>query len=189
MVYQKNEPEKWQSLAAPSVLMETVVGRICSERFRCLRTGAEGDFISFDLKNWVVVLAETPDGKLLVVRQFRHGARTMQWEIPGGCIDAGETDPAQAGIRELLEETGYAGEDARVIGDICPNPALQSNRCYTVLVRNVRKVSAPALEDTEDIETFAMTPGEILGMIRRGEFEHGIMLDSILFYLLEKEMI
>lgn len=181
------EQPTWESLSDPEVLLKTRVGSVLSERFRCLRTGAEGDFISFKFPDWVVVLAETPDDKLLIVRQYRHGSHSFQWEIPGGCIDASDPDPLSAGLRELKEETGYEGEDARILGSVCPNPALQSNLCYTVLVRNVRKTGPAQLEDTESLETCTMTLSEIQALIRSGEFAHGIMMDSILYYMLEKE--
>lgn len=183
----KQDQQTWESLSAPQVLMKTCVGSVLSERFRCLRTNAEGDFISFQFPDWVVVLAETPDHKLLIVRQYRHGAHAFYWEIPGGCIDAADPDPLAAGLRELKEETGYEGEDAVILGSVCPNPALQSNRCYTVYVRNVRKTCEPQLEATESLECSTMTLDEILALIRDGSFDHGIMMDSILYYMLEKE--
>lgn len=183
----EQDQKTWESLSEPEVLMETRVGKVLSERFRCIRTGAEGDFISFKFPDWVVVLAETPDDRLIVIRQFRHGSHSFQWEIPGGCIDASDPDPISAGLRELKEETGYEGENACLLGSVCPNPALQSNRCYTVLVRNVRKTGTAQLEDTESLETFTMTLSEIMDLIRDGSFDHGIMMDSILYYILEKE--
>src|SRR5258708_38698686 len=54
----------------------------------------------------VVVLPVLPDGRILMIRQYRHAARQSLWELVAGRIDAGES-PRKAAARELIEETGY----------------------------------------------------------------------------------
>src|SRR6201996_7621465 len=56
--------------------------------------------------NWVNAVAITEEGKVLMVRQYRHAAGIVSLEIPGGVID-GDEAPEAAMRRELLEETGY----------------------------------------------------------------------------------
>ena len=68
-----------------------------------------------------------------MVEQYRHGSNTVELEIPGGMMDPGDASPVETAVRELREETGYEGENARVFGRILPNPAIMSNVCYTVL--------------------------------------------------------
>src|SRR5450432_1853523 len=102
------------------------------------RTGKEHDFFILDSVNWVNVVAVTPDQQLVMVEQYRHGSNTVELEIPGGLMDAGETDPVATGVRELREETGYAGENPRLLGRIWANPAILSNITYTVLIENCR---------------------------------------------------
>ena len=76
------------------------------------RTGREHDFYVIDSVNWVNVIAVTPDEKLVMVEQYRHGSNTVELEIPGGMMDPGETLPLATGLRELREETGYEGSFA-----------------------------------------------------------------------------
>ena len=102
------------------------------------RTGKEHDFYVLDSVNWVNVLAVTPDQQLVMVEQYRHGSNTVELEIPGGMMDPGETDPVATAVRELREETGYEGENARLLGRIWSNPAILSNKTYTVLIENCR---------------------------------------------------
>ena len=83
------------------------------------RTGKEHDFFVLDSVNWVNVIAVTPDQKLVMVEQYRHGSNTVELEIPGGMMDPHETDPVATAVRELREETGYAGENAAPAG---PHP-------------------------------------------------------------------
>src|SRR2546425_8681059 len=93
------------------------------------RTGKEHDFYVLDSVDWVNVIAVTPDEQLVMVEQFRHGSNTVELEIPGGMMDKDETDPVMTGVRELREETGYAGKKARVLGKVLANPAIMSNSC------------------------------------------------------------
>jgi len=101
------------------------------------RTGKEHDFYVLDSVNWVNVVAVTPDQQLVMVEQYRHGSNTVELEIPGGMMDAGETDPVATAVRELREETGYEGDHARLLGRIHANPAILTNTCFTVLVEKL----------------------------------------------------
>ena len=128
-------------------------------------------------------IALTPAEELILIRQFRHGTRRTEWEVPGGCIDRSDSSPVAAGIRELREETGYAGENARIIGRVHPNPALQGNVCHTIRIDRVEKYSAPDLEATECIVTEAVPVKRVEEMIRSGEITHGLVLNALMFYL------
>ena len=71
--------------------------------------GKTHDFFVAHLADGVHAVAVTPDHQIVMVRQFRAGSRRDSLETPGGLLEAGE-DPCTAGARELLEETGYAGD-------------------------------------------------------------------------------
>ena len=176
--------DQWKSLEQKKEIFHTKVFALCSERFQCLRTGAELDFITITSCHWVNVIARTDEGKFLLIRQFRPGTMQVELEIPGGCIDPGDPDPESAAERELLEETGYAGENARIIGKVTPNPAIQGNLCYTVFIDHAKKISEPLLEDTECIETIEVSADELKEMIVSGEIRHGLVLNALFFHFL-----
>ena len=117
------------------------------------RTGREHDFFVLDCVNWVNVIALTPDGQLVLVEQYRQGSNTVELEVPGGVMDPGETDPVATAIRELREETGYEGGNARVLGRVLANPAIFNNHCYTVLIENCRLKHAVDFDSGEDLAT------------------------------------
>ncbi len=165
--------------------ISTHIGRVKSAQVTNVRSGNSATFYSFDLADWVNCIAVTDTDELVCIRQFRFGSRRMEFEIPGGAIEQGE-DPLVAGVRELLEETGYRGERARIIGEVRPNPAIQSNHCYTILVEGARKVADQSLDEMEDIEVCTYPVSRIEQMVTSGEITHGLVLNALMFYHLHK---
>jgi len=144
----------------------------------------EGEFFVLDTNDWVNVLALTPDDKIILVRQFRYGSKEQSLEPPGGVVEGGE-DPVVAGLRELREETGYVGEEPKLLGVVRPNAAILSNRCHVILVRNAQKTAALNFDQHEELVTELYPVKELKEMVRRGEITHSIGLNSIMMLLLE----
>src|SRR5258708_39899463 len=61
----------------------------------------------------VVVMPVLRDGRIILIRQYRHAARKFLWELVAGRMDPGES-VRQAAARELMEETGYRAKRVRV---------------------------------------------------------------------------
>jgi ADP-ribose pyrophosphatase len=146
------------------------------------RTGKEHDFYVLDSVNWVNVVAITPDRQLVMVEQYRHGSNTVELEIPGGMMDPEETDPVITGVRELREETGYAGSTARLLGCIHSNPAILSNKTYTVLVENCRLEHELEFDSGEDIITRLVPLDDIPRLVAEEKIGHSLVVVA-LYYL------
>ena len=117
------------------------------------RTAHVHDVVVIDCVNWVNVIAVTPDQQLVLIDQYRHGSDTVELEIPGGMMDATDASPIITAVRELREETGYEGENARILGQTYANPAIMSNTCYAVIVENCRCTHPLEWDHDEDLET------------------------------------
>ncbi len=178
-------PEGWQ-IDEPRTLFANPIMKMVTSKVRSGRTGKTQDFYRFEFPRWVNVIAVTAAGELVLIRQYRFGTDRMELEIPGGAVNDGES-PLTAGLRELLEETGYSGENSRIIGKICPNPAIQNNLCYTVLVENVRQIAEPKQDDMEDIEVLTLPREKVESLILDGNINHGLVLNGLMFFTLEMQ--
>jgi 8-oxo-dGTP pyrophosphatase MutT (NUDIX family) len=146
------------------------------------RTGKEHGFYVLESVNWVNVIAITPDQELVMVEQYRHGTNTVELEIPGGMMDPQETDPVATAVRELREETGYAGESARVLGRILSNPAILNNVTYTVLIENCRRQHEVEFDHGEDLETRLAPVSEIPRLVAEEKIGHSLVVVALYYF-------
>lgn len=147
-------------------------------------TGAEGTFSVVRSRDWVNVIALTPADSVVLIRQFRHGTREVTVEIPGGIVEPGEGF-VEAGRRELREETGYEADRWVELGFVEPNPAIQDNRCATVLALDARPTGVTAFDPGELIAVETAPLGAIAGMCARGEIRHALVVAAF-FALLNR---
>src|SRR5882724_792108 len=150
-------------------------------------TKKEHDFFIIDSVNWVNIVAVTPDHQLVMVEQYRHGSNTVELEIPGGMMDTKDPSPEFCGQRELREETGYEGANARLIGDVWANPAIMSNKCFTVLVENCRCVHPLEWDHAEELITTLVPLAELPKLVASGKIRHPLVVVALYhFELLQR---
>lgn len=150
-----------------------------------LANGTLLDATIFEFRMWANIVALTRDGKVVMVKQYRHGICDVLLEFPGGVVEDGE-DPQEGAKRELLEETGYTTSRMIQVARLYPNPALQTNALYCYLALDVEKTDEQALDAGEDIEVHLVPLDEVVEMAKRGDFPHALMtavLFSVLAYL------
>lgn len=134
---------------------------------------------------WVNVIAVTEDGLFVIVRQYRHGLRETRFELCAGVCEDGER-PLESAQRELLEETGYAGGDWKLLTVLSANSSTMTNLTYCYIANGVQKVSDQNLEDTEDIEVHLLSEEQVLGLLVEDEIKQSLMAAPLWKYFATK---
>lgn len=151
------------------------------------RTGQEHAFYVLDSPDWVNVIALTREGQAVMVEQFRHGTCSVDLEVPGGVMDPEDESPVATAIRELREETGYEGRNARVLGKIAPNPAIQGNTCHTILIEDCELAAGLDLDAGEDIQTRLVPADQLAGLVANGRIHHSLVAVAIFHFELWRQ--
>lgn len=178
-------PERWKRLECK---IEPLGGPFALRREIAFlpSRGVVHEFIVLESPDWVNVVAETERGTLVMVQQHRLGSDEVELEIPGGLIDPGDSDPLEAAQRELEEETGYRGSSWHRIGVVSPNPALQTNRCYTFLAKGCRPHGRPRPDAEESLDVVEIPFCSLKGLIQKGRIAHALALNGLFWYFLHK---
>jgi len=180
------QPAEW-ALLDDRLLTPCRVWDLRARRYRHPQRENDSEFYYIDSRDWVVVVARTLSGELILVRQFRCGSNALSWELPGGIIDSGE-DPVEAGLRELQEETGFVTSKGRYIGRCRPNPAILNNQCHIVFADEAElSPSGTNWDEHEEIEVRALPEGDVLEWARNYTIEHALALTALLYYQFFKD--
>lgn len=144
--------------------------------------GATHDFYRILSRDWVQIVALTPEREVVMVRQYRHGPSGFVLEIPGGLIDDGE-DPAAAAARECLEETGYRVDEIQSLGSLNPNPALHAHRLYAFHARDAMPAGQIQNTGTEQTEVELVPLDRLAEMLRAGRIDHALVASTLWRFL------
>jgi ADP-ribose pyrophosphatase len=128
----------------------------------------------------VVVLPLLADGRILLIRQYRHATRQFLWELVAGRMEPGE-NPRRAAARELIEETGFRAKHFRVFLDIFPTPGFLEERMYILLAQELTSGDAQP-EIDEKIISRAFTCSQLKQMIHRGKLRDAKSIAGLLYY-------
>ncbi len=146
-----------------------------------LPSGQEfGPYYVRESRGFAIVFALTPDERVVLVRQYKHGIGASVLELPAGAIEPDET-PETCARRELAEETGYAGDppELEFVGTYIFDPTSSTTRYHLYLARAARTVGPQSLDVTEDIAIEHATLPELRRYVRDGTIDVGIHIAAI----------
>jgi len=129
-----------------------------------------------------VVVAITPDEKILLVKQFRYAFEESVLELPAGKLDDAE-NPRKCAIRELAEETGYKAEKISKLGQIYTTPGFCDEVLHIFLAENLIPGEPAREEGEEDMQVVEFTLNEIKENIREGKIVDAKTISGIMMYM------
>ena len=127
-----------------------------------------GTWEVFRPEDAAAVLPVTPDGDVVLVRQFRAGARRPIEEIPAGLLDVEGEDPATCAARELFEETGFRPSSLEPLGAIHTSPGSSSELVHLFWARTS---AGPEREPEEGIEVVRRPFADAVAEARAGRID------------------
>ncbi len=158
-----------------------------SEKARNPRNGSLRDLVILDFPDWISVIPVTPDGDVVMVKQYRHGVKKVLLEIPGGLMDREDPSPEAAARRELAEETGYTSSLFTCIGSLYPQPAVQTNQYHIYLAEDAIKTTETRFDEGEDLELALVPLKRIPEMIASGEICHAMVVTAFYYLALHRK--
>ena len=127
------------------------------------------DFYVFEKKNVSVIVALDEDNNVLIKKEYRYPVDEFLYELPGGVIE--DDNALDTAKRELLEETGYESDEWIKLLSGYDYPTKDTNTVSIFLARNIKKVSAQKLEESEDIDFKLIPLEEAIGMCVSNEIK------------------
>jgi ADP-ribose pyrophosphatase len=137
-----------------------------------------------ELPTSATAVAITEEGKIILVKQYRHPIDEVILETPGGFIDEGE-DFVTGMKRELLEETGYTFTSIESLGRVAANPGLLNNFTELYLATGGKKVSGQHLDHNEEIEIVLVTMEELIDLLMTQQIKQSLHVNCIFLALMK----
>ncbi|HTZ74006.1 MAG TPA: NUDIX hydrolase [Candidatus Aquilonibacter sp.] len=128
----------------------------------------------------VVVLPVFPDGRILLIRQYRYAAAQVMWELVAGHKESDE-DFKTGAHRELEEESGYTAKKMTKLLEFFPSPGFLSEKMVVFLAQGLTK-GKPRQEEDENIDQRIVTLNQAEDWIRTGKIRDAKTISGILFY-------
>jgi 8-oxo-dGDP phosphatase len=133
----------------------------------------------------VAVLALDASERVLLIRQYRHPAGHLLWEIPAGLRDVSGEPPWATAQRELLEESGYRARDWRLLADYYSSPGFSTERLRVFLARDVEEVPAEQRDFVPEAEEASLVVAwlpleEAIAKVFAGELHNGPAIVAVM---------
>jgi ADP-ribose pyrophosphatase len=147
----ESELQPWEVLSRRELLDARPWLRVWADDIKLPDGRVVEGYYRLEMPDYVMIVATTDDGSVVMQRQYKHGAGSIGINLPAGYLDPGE-DALQAAQRELQEETGYAAEGWRFLGSFVNDGNRGGGTAHIFLARGAHRVAEPNSGDLEEMQ-------------------------------------
>ena len=170
-----NFPKAWKLVDSKTVFRHPYL--TLAEDTVILPDGQRIEWLTMqDTVDFVSVICQNEDGKILIARQYCHPPKRVVHEFPGGRIGPGES-PETAARRELMEEVNFYPHKLQKLGEFLANPRRSPSKCHLFLASDLEERSLPG-DSIEFIGVEWLTIEEVETQILDGRLENTNVLAS-----------
>ncbi|MEK6543191.1 MAG: NUDIX hydrolase [Elusimicrobiota bacterium] len=170
----------WRTLASRRVFHAPPWITVASERVSLPDGRVVDPFYRVRFPEFVAIVATTADGRIILLRQYRHGVGKVTLAVPTGCIEKHET-PLAAAKRELLEETGYTCHRWRRLACLTVDGNRGCGKAHLFVATGARWRKPIDSGDLEEMEAVLLKSARVYSAIEKG---HISTLSSVAALLL-----
>ena len=139
----------------------------------------------YEFPDWVTAMPVTEDGKIILVKQYRHALGETCIEIPGGCVDDSDNNFEEAIARELKEETGYTFSSYEYLGKISANPSTNNNLMHMFLAKGGKLTGKQELDHNEEITVGLYSINDVKQLLKENKIIQSMHLSVCFLALMQ----
>lgn len=128
------------------------------------------NFYQVHLPEYVVIVAQTQEGLIIMERQYKHAVGKVILNLPAGYLDSDES-PVDCAQRELLEETGFKAKRWHHLGSFWVDGNRGCGKIHAFAASNAHSVREPQNEDTEELEVILKRPEDVPRLLLKGKVD------------------
>lgn len=165
-----------QRVVSSDVVFDGAVWNVHRDRFEYGDTEIVREYVAHT--GAVAVVALDDEGRMLLIKQYRHPIAARDWELPAGLLDIAGEDPLEAAKRELAEEVDLEASRWSPLVEIFTSPGGSDELVRIYLARGLSEASHDFTRDAEeaDMELRWVTVDNVLAAIRAGRVRNGILV-------------
>ncbi|QDS91999.1 ADP-ribose pyrophosphatase [Roseimaritima multifibrata] len=128
----------------------------------------------------VVIVPELPDGRIVMIRNYRYSLGKTLLELPAGTMEPNE-DPLETAVRELQEETGYVAGSIKAVQPFYAAPGNCNEQMHLFIARDLTQ-GPPKRELGEQIENEILDWETIAELLQANQIEDAKTLIGVMMY-------